>query len=135
MKTKTKMRLMQFGGIVISFAPLAVEIAVNHELYFATKEAGWSMTIGGIIAIFLVAMAMLGKIGKMFGSDIKVVGMIFLLSCLLKPILLNLQWLSGLLFAGIIVSKIIFNPQVKKLQKRMSYEEQADVLKEVLRDG
>lgn len=93
------------------------------------------MTIGGIIAIFLVALALLGKIGKIFGSEIRVIGMIFVMSCLLKPVLLNLQWLSGLLLAGMIVNKIIFQPKVKKLQKRIDHEDQAQVLKEALKDG
>jgi uncharacterized membrane protein YciS (DUF1049 family) len=135
MKTKTKMRLMQGGGIVTAFTPLAIEIAVNRDMYFATKEAGWSMTIGAIIAIFLVSLAMLGKLGRLFGNEIMVVGTIFVMSCLLKPILLNFQYISGLLLAGMIVNKIVFQTNINKLKKRIEYEEQAQAVKEALKNG
>ena len=135
MKTKTKKRLMQAGGITVSFVPMLTEIAIHHEVYFATKEASWAMTIGGIIAVALVALAMLGKIGKLFGSEIRVIGTIFAMSCLLKPILLNFQWLSGLLFAGMLTNRFTFHPKIKQLEKQIKYEEQAQVVKETLNNG
>ena len=132
MKTKTKKLLMEFCGLVISFAPMVTEIALNKDVYFATKEACWSMTIGGIIAVILVAIAMLGKIGRLFGSEVRVVGMIFAMSCLLKPIILNFQLLSGLLLLGLLTNRILIMPKVEKLKKRIGYEDQAKVIKETL---
>jgi hypothetical protein len=78
---------------------------------------------------------MLGKLGRLFGNEIMVVGTIFVMSCLLKPILLNFQYISGLLLAGMIVNKIVFQTNINKLKKRIEYEEQAQAVKEALKNG
>lgn len=130
--TSSKIFLWQVLGVAVTFAPILVEILLNRHIYFATKDAGWSLTIGGIIAVILVAMAMFGKLSKFMGSEIRVVGTIFVLSLLLEPILLNFKLLSGLLFAGMCINGIFIKPKIKRLEGRKRNEETADVLKEAL---
>jgi hypothetical protein len=131
-KTRSKILLWQVLGVAVTFAPILVEILLNRHIYFATKDAGVSLTIGGIIAVILVAMAMLGKLSKFMGSEIRVVGVIFVLSILLEPILLNFKLLSGLLLAGMCANGIFIKPKIKKLLRRKNNEETASVLKEAL---
>lgn len=132
MKTQTKLNLMRAGGVTSTFGPLATAVAINHETYFASRAAGWSLTIGGIIAVILVAIAVAGKAGQVLGGNVKVFGIIWGMSILLEPIILNLQFLSGLLFFGACGNKLIFAPQVKKLEARLGYETGANVMKEAL---
>lgn len=132
MKTTTKIFFWQVIGVVISFAPILCEILIHKETYFATKAAGWSFTIGGIIAVALVGLAMVGKLSKCIGSDISVVGTVFVMSMLLEPIVLNLKLLSFLLLCGMIANGLFIKPRVRKLKKRKDHEAQASVLKEAL---
>lgn len=130
--TKNKILLYQLLGLLVSFAPILLEIIMHRAEYFATKAAGWSFTIGGIIAVVLVGLAMVGKLSKMIGSDIKVVGTVFVLSLLMEPIVLNLKMLSFLLFLGMCANGVFIKPKVKRLKRRKEQEEQASVLKEAL---
>lgn len=129
MTTKGKLRLAQTAGIVASFAPLAVAVGVDYETYFATKAAGWSLTIGGGLAVALAILSALGKAGKLFNSGTKVAAFIFVFSMLLAPVVLNLQFLSGMLLAGEATNSVVVQPQVTKMKKRLQREEMRDVIR------
>ena len=130
LKTKSKIVLWQVIGVLISFAPILVELIVHRKEYFATKSAGWSFTIGGIIAMVLVGLAMVGKLSKMLGSEISVIGTVFVMSILLEPIVMHLKLLSFLLFCGMCANGLFIKPIVRKLKRRLGHEEQASVMKE-----
>lgn len=132
MSTKSKLVLWQVIGVLISFAPILVELLVHRKQYFATKSAGWSFTIGGIIAMVLVGLAMVGKLSKMLGSEISVIGTVFVMSILLEPIVMHLKLLSFLLFCGMCANGMFIKPIVKRLKRRIAQEEQASVMKEAL---
>lgn len=132
LKTKSKIWLYQLLGVIVTFAPILCEVLIHKDTYFATKEAGMSLTIGGAVAVLMIAMAMVGKLSKYLGSGIRVVGAVFVLSLLLEPILLNFKLLSFLLLCGMCADGIIFKPQVKRLQKLYADEGTAKVLKEAL---
>lgn len=130
--TKNKIWLYRFLGLLLTFTPIACEIIVHKNTYFATKSAGWSMTIGGIVAVLMVGLAMLGKLSKYLGSGIRVVGTVFVLALLLEPVLLNFKLLSFLLLCGMCADGIFTKPKVKKLTKQLADEGTAKVLKEAL---
>lgn len=132
LNTKSKVFLWQVLGVLISFTPILLEVLIHRDIYFGTKSAGWSFTIGGIIAVVLVGLAMVGKLSKMLGSDIRVIGTIFVMAMLLEPIVMNLKWLSFLLLCGMCANGIFIKPRVRKLKRRIHHEEQALVLKEAL---
>ena len=130
--TRSKIICWQVMGVLVSFAPILCEIIIHKDTYFATKAAGWSFTIGGIIAVVLVGLAMVGKLSKMLGSDISVVGTVFVMSMLLEPIVLNLKLLSFLLLVGMLANGIFIKPRIKRLKRRKDHEDQATVLREAL---
>lgn len=132
MKTGSKIWLYRALGVLVAFAPIAVEVILHRNVYFATKDAGWSMTIGGVIAVIMVALGMLGKLSKYLGSGIRVAGTVFVLSLLLEPILINLKLLSFLLLCGLAVEGMFIKPKVKKLEKKAADEGTASVLREAL---
>lgn len=130
MNPAVKLRLMQLIGVLVTFTPLLVTIAINHEQYFATKAAGWSLTCGGIVAVVLVACSMLGKGKKIFGRGVVVAGIVFVMAYLLKPILLNLQLLSGMLFFGELINEVFFAPKERRLERQVLARESARIYKE-----
>jgi hypothetical protein len=132
MSTKSKLLLWQVIGVVVSFAPILFEVLVHKNTYFATKSAGWSFTIGGVIAVVLVGLAMVGKLSKLLGSEISVIGTVFVMAMLLEPIVMNLKLLSFLLLCGMCANGMFVKPIVKRLKRRIVQEEQAGVLREAL---
>ena len=115
-----------------TFLPIVITVIVNRDVYFSTRSAGWSLGIGGLLAVALVGLSVMGKIGKLFDSGIKVAGVIFLFALLLEPIVLNLKFLSGMLFLGEAINCLIFVPQIKKLKKHIDRKETAKVIKDAI---
>ena len=132
MKPKFKLRLLQIGGMLCTFLPIIIAVIVNKDTYFATKSATWSLSIGGLLAVALVGLSVMGKIGKIFDSGVKVAGTIFLFALLLEPIILNLKFLAGMLFLGEVINAIVFIPKIRKLQKYIDRKETAAVIKDTL---
>ena len=132
MKTQNKIRVYQLLGLLITFAPIMCEVFIHKDAYFATKSAGWSMTIGGIVAVVMIALAVLGKLSKYLCSGIRVVGVVFVLSLLLEPILMNMKLLSFLLLCGMCLDGMFIKPKIKVLTKRVADEATAQVLREAL---
>lgn len=132
MNPTIKLRFMQIVGVAVTFAPLILTVAVHHEYYFATKAAGWSLTCGGMVAATLVICSMLGKGKKIFGRGVVVAGIIFAMAYLLKPVLLNLQLLSGMLFLGEVINEVFFAPKARKLERQILARESARIYKEEL---
>lgn len=132
LKATSKILMWQVIGVLVSFTPILIEIIVHHDTYFATKSAGWSFTIGGIIAVVLVGLAMVGKLSKMLGNEISIVGTVFIMAMLMEPIVLNLKLLSFLLLCGLCINGIFIKPIIRRLKRRIDHEAQAKVLKEAL---
>ena len=130
--TKSKIWVYRLLGLLVTFTPIALEVLIHKDTYFATKSAGWSMTIGGVVAVVMIALAMLGKLSKYLGSGIRVVGAVFVLSLLLEPILMNFKLLSFLLLCGMCLDGVFIKPKVQKLTKRLADEGTARVLREAL---
>ena len=133
MKSKTKLRLMQVGGIVTTFLPIAIAVGVNYEDYFVSKAAGLSLGLGGGLALILMLLSALGKLGKLVDSGFKVSVFVFTFVMLLEPIVLNLKFLSGMMLLGEALNAMIFAPQVAKYKKKIEREATASVVKEALR--
>lgn len=127
-----KVKLLQIFGVFVTFAPIIITVYCNKEKYFATKTAGISLTCGGVVAVVLVALAMMGKASKVFGSGVTVSGIIFLMAYLLEPVILNLQLLSGMLFFGFVAEKLLIAPQIRKAQRQVQAMETARAVKEGL---
>lgn len=131
--SRQKLWLWRIVGIVATFAPIAIAVGVNHEDYFVTKTAGLSLGLGGGLALILIVMSAMGKLGKFFDSGFKVATCVFVFALLLEPIVLNLKFLSGMMLLGEALNAMIFAPQVAKYKKKIDREATASVVKEALR--
>ncbi len=131
-KTSKSLWKLRVLGVIVTFAPVLLEIFIHKDVYFRSRSAGWALTIGGIIAVVLVALAMVGKLGSMLGSDIRVVGTIFVMAMLMEPIMVNVKLLSFLLLCGMVVNALFVKPKLARLTRRKANEETAEVLREAL---
>jgi hypothetical protein len=131
-KTSKSLWKLRVLGVIVTFAPVLLEIFIHKDVYFRSRSAGWALTIGGIIAVVLVALAMVGKLGSMLGSDIRVVGTIFVMAMLMEPIMVNVKLLSFLLLCGMVANALFVKPKLARLTRRKANEETAEVLREAL---
>lgn len=131
--SRQKLWLWRIGGIVATFAPIAIAVGVNHEDYFVSKAAGLSLGLGGGLALILIVLSALGKLGKLVDSGFKVTAFVFTFAILLEPIVLNLKFLSGMMVLGEVINAIIFAPQVARYKRKIDREATASVVKEALR--
>lgn len=139
MNKKTKLRLLQAGSVVSLIAPIGITVACNFETFFATGRSAFGLTIGGML---LIAFAVLDAIGKMkeklnTNKALWVFAIVFVMSILLEPLILNLKLISGMLLLGEGINVLAFTRQISKIKADMSKEEDrkgvADAIKDALK--
>lgn len=131
---KAKLRLLQVSGGIVTFAPLAVTVGVNLQDYISTPASAVSLTAGGAMAAAVVVLQMLGKGKKLLGSAVIISGIVFALSILLEPLVLNLKLLTGMVFLGEGAYAVGFKAPIARIRKRIEQTEQATVMRQVLQE-
>lgn len=125
MGKQIKLKLLQGGGLVTSLAPLITCIAINWNDYVvAAGGQTWKLSIGGTIAVFLIAVAMLGKL-KMPGLK-TFFAVLLVIVFLIEPILADLKLLCACALGGQILNGISFEWLANNYKDKISREKQAD---------
>lgn len=125
MSKQIKLKLLQGGGLVTSLAPLITCIAINWNDYVvASGGQTWKLSIGGTIAVFLIAVAMLGKL-KMPGLK-TFFAVLLVIVFLIEPILADLKLLCACALGGQILNGISFEWLANNYKDKISREKQAD---------
>lgn len=125
MGKQIKLKLLQGGGLVASLAPLITCIAINWNDYVvAAGGQTWKLSIGGTIAVFLIAVAMLGKL-KMPGLK-TFFTVLLVIVFLIEPILADLKLLCACALGGQVLNGISFEWLANNYKDKISREKQAD---------
>ena len=125
MKT-LKLKLLEGGGIVTSLLPLIVVIIINWNDYvMAAGGQTWKLTIGGTMAVGMIAIAMLGKL-KMPGLK-TFFAILLVIIFLIEPILADLKLLCACALGGQLINGVTFELLAKKYKETMTMEKQADI--------
>lgn len=95
---KLKLPLLYLISFALSIGPIAVFVFFNIDNYITSVEDAIKLSAGGVIAVILVLLKVLGKLK--IPSRVSVLACIFLLSYLLNPILEDLAILSFLALLG-----------------------------------
>ena len=125
MSKQIKLKLLQGGGLVTSLAPLITCIAINWNDYVvASGGQTWKLSIGGTIAVFLIAVAMLGKL-KMPGLK-TFFAVLLVIVFLIEPILADLKLLCACALGGQVLNGISFELLANNYKSKIDREKQAD---------
>lgn len=103
--------------------PLLTVLIINRERYFTTVQDAVKLTVGGLLCFFFLAVVIFGKArapGGLFFC-----AFVFVLSCLLEPILVDLKLLSGMALVGACADWIFFSPRVRRCRELLHIDEQA----------
>lgn len=125
MKT-LKLKLLEGGGIVTSLLPLIVVIIINWNDYvMAAGGQTWKLTVGGVMAVGMIAIAMLGKM-KLPGLK-TFFAILLVIIFLIEPILADLKLLCACALGGQLINSVTFELLAKKYKETMTMEKQADI--------
>ena len=125
MSKQIKLKLLQGGGLVTSLAPLITCIAINWNDYVvASGGQTWKLSIGGTIAVFLIAVAMLGKL-KMPGLK-TFFAVLLVVVFLIEPILADLKLLCACALGGQVLNGISFELLANNYKSKIDREKQAE---------
>lgn len=121
METKTKLRWLQCASFLSTLTPLAIAVGINWDTYTKTTSSTISITIGGVIAIIMTLLAVKGHL-KAPAQRIWTYVFIFVMACLLEPIIMDIKLLSGMLLAGEGINLACFDRFVKKTAQEVEQE-------------
>ena len=125
MKT-LKLKLLEGGGIVTSLLPLMIVIIINwNEYVVAAGGQTWKLTVGGVMAVGMIAATMIGKM-KMPGLK-TFFAILLVIIFLIEPILADLKLLCACALGGQLINGVTFELFAKKYKETMTMEKQADI--------
>ena len=105
--------------------PLVAVLIVNRERYFTTVQDAVKLTAGGLLCFLFLAGVIFGKVRAPGGLFL--CAFVFVLSCLLEPILKDMKLLSGMALVGACTDWIFFAPRVRRCREKLRMDEQANV--------
>ena len=105
-KTTSKRRyylLNLLKGVAV-ILPLLILVTIRHERYVYSKSSAWGLTLGGILAVFVIMLCSFNALHlKGMGWSI----ILLLLSWFLENLLVDIQWILLCFMIGQVLSKMI----------------------------
>lgn len=123
-KMKNKLVILTLLSFIVSVLPLACVIGFNWNVYVQTTSDAVKLTCGGVIALFLIFMRVIGKLR--IPNKFVLLGSVFLMSYLLQAIIQDLTILSGMALLGEVLDCLLFQTPIKKLREAILIEKTAD---------
>lgn len=123
-KLKVRLAFLYIGSFLISIAPLVVVLALNWGDYTKTPGDTVKLCFGGILALFLIFLKVIGKL-KM-PRRIVLFGVVFLLVYLLKAVLDDILLLTGMALAGEVIDLLCFQRPIKTTKEKIMIEKTSD---------
>ena len=107
---------------------------MNFSKYVGRSVGGvWTLSLGGILAIGIVAIAQLGKLK--LPSRVWFFAILLALATLLEPLLIDLKVLTFAALIGEILYTFIFTPIIKRIKRKIDMEEQATETNEKVKES
>ena len=121
---KLKLIFLQIGSFIVSAAPLLIYIITNWDNYVKTPGDTIKISVGLVIAAFLLLLKVIGKL-KM-PKRIITYAVLCGLSYFLYPLIQDIVWLSALCLVGEALDLLIFQRPIRIIKERILIEKTAD---------
>lgn len=125
-KKHLKLRLcfLYIGSFTVCLAPLIAIVAFNWSDYIETPSDAIKLTVGGMFAVVLLVLGILGKLK--LPSKIVWYGVGLIMAYLLQPIIDNILMLFTALLAGELVDMMLFKWSIKRTKEQILINRTAD---------
>lgn len=121
---KLKLIFLQIGSFIVSAAPLLIYIIINWDNYVKTPGDTIKISVGLVIAAFLLLLKVIGKL-KM-PKRIITYAVLCGLSYFLYPLIQDIVWLSALCLVGEALDLLIFQRPIRIIKEKILIEKTAD---------
>ncbi len=132
MRKRVLLLLMYICSFICSIAPLTVYLLINREIYIGAREDMIKLSFGFIICAVLVLFKILGKLKA--PSSTVCLGILFILSYLLKSITDDLIIFSFLALVGDLADKIFFSIPISRVKSSMLAKKTTDATAQKLEE-
>ena len=120
--SKKKYYLMEFLKVVSAILPLLILVTVRHERYIYSTWSAVRFSIGGIIALVVMVLTLLGRL-HIKGLGLALIGLA--LTWFLEKLIVDIQWIFLCLFVGMLFSTI-FGICAANEQEKFTIEKTAE---------
>jgi hypothetical protein len=127
---RAKYILYSILKFTLLFLPLIIVISINFKDYFYHYD-GWKVALGFIIGSICVILVILKEATFLKGTW--GIGIVFIVSYLLKPIINDIVLISGAMFLGKLLANLV-NYKVVRYKRLMEKKEEADISAEAYQE-
>jgi hypothetical protein len=127
---RAKYILYSILKFTLLFLPLIIVILINFKDYFYHYD-GWKVALGFIIGSICVILVILKEATFLKGTW--GIGIVFIVSYLLKPIINDIVLISGAMFLGKLFANLV-NYKVVRYKRLMEKKEEADISAEAYQE-
>lgn len=127
---RAKYILYSMLKFTLLFLPLIIVILINFKDYFYHYD-GWKVALGFIIGSICVILVILKEATFLKGTW--GIGIVFIVSYLLKPIINDIVLISGAMFLGKLLANLV-NYKVVRYKRLMEKKEEADISAEAYQE-
>ncbi|MBO5981359.1 MAG: hypothetical protein J6Q24_02815 [Clostridia bacterium] len=120
---RRRLVLLYITSFIASLLPLLITFIAKREVYFKNISESVKLAIGGIIAVVLLFIKVVGKL-KLPGR-ISFFAILFIMSYLLESVLNDLALLSGMALLGEVADTLLFSAAIKSTKERLIIEKTA----------
>ena len=119
-KNKFKLWLFRILGFLFLIAPIIAVFIYNRDIYFATAEDSFNITVGALIGLAVAIIIIVGKSDILKGYAGLIVGLliIYFLNSIIKDLLL----IYSSIVVGDTIYRFIFTPLIKKYTEICKYQ-------------
>lgn len=130
---KGKLILLYILQVLVMITPVLVVIILKKDEYINNSQKAFSLGFGGIIALTIIVLQIVGKLPKNLHAIIKL-GLATLILWMLRPILDELCLLVTCAFGGELFAWLFFSKAIRNLKAKIDYKE-SETIKKAVDDG
>lgn len=130
---KSKLILFYVFQVLVTIAPVLVVIVLKKDEYINDSQKAFSLGFGGIIALTVMVLQIVGKLPRNLHIIIKL-GLATLILWMLRPILDELCLLVTCAFGGELLAWLCFSKAIRNLKAKADYKD-SETIRKAVEDG
>ncbi len=139
MSLKAKKNMLYIASVIVQILPLLIAFAINWDEYVIEKgenskiSMGISLTVGGILCASMIVLSVIQQMPK--GNGVFFTVIVFIIICLLEPLIKDLKLLWGMFLLGKVINSIFLVGAIKNVKEAIFIEKSARETKRQVKEA
>ena len=139
MSLKAKKNMLYIASVIVQILPLLIAFAINWDEYVIEKgenskiSMGISLTVGGILCASMIVLSVIQQMPK--GNGVFFTVIVFIIICLLEPLIKDLKLLWGMFLLGKVINSIFLVGAIKNVKEAIFIEKNARETKRQVKEA